>query len=69
MIEATEEVELNFKYINNKVSSDVNVNKFKEYKFNPKKVDSQLNNVIVYDIETYNKDKAIPYAIGYLSCK
>ena len=31
----------------------------------PKKVDSQLNNVIVYDIETYNKDRAIPYAVGF----
>ena len=39
--------------------------KFTEYKFNPKKVDSQLNNVIVYDIETYNKERAIPYAIGF----
>ena len=33
--------------------------------FNPKKVHSQLNNVIVYDIETYNKDRAVPYAIGF----
>ena len=61
---AVEELELNFKYVNNKVT-DANVNKFKEYKFNPKKVDSQLNNVIVYDIETYNKERAIPYAIGF----
>ena len=60
---AIEELELNFKYVNNKVT-DANVTKFKEYKFNPKKVDSQLNNVIVYDIETYNKDRAIPYAMS-----
>ena len=57
---AVEELELNFKYVNNKVT-DANVNKFTEYKFNPKKIDSQLNNVIVYDIETYNKERAIPY--------
>ena len=42
---AVEEIELNFKYINNKVS-DINVNKFTEYEFNPKKVESQLNNVM-----------------------
>ena len=61
---AVEELELNFKYVNNKVTDD-NVTKFKEYKFNPNKVDSQLNNVLVYDIETYNKERAIPYAIGF----
>ena len=33
---AVEEIELNFKTINNKVT-DINVNKFTEYKFNPKK--------------------------------
>ena len=33
---AIEEIELNFKTINNKVT-DINVNKFTEYKFNPKK--------------------------------
>ena len=64
LLKATEEVELNFKYINNKVT-DANVNKFKEYKFDPKKIDSQLNNVLVYDIETYNKERAISYAIGF----
>ena len=31
----------------------------------PKKVQSQINNVCVYDIETYNKERAIPYAIGF----
>ena len=30
-----------------------------------KKVEGQLNNVCVYDIETFNRDRADPYAIGY----
>ena len=38
---AVEEIELNFKTINNKVT-DINVNKFTEYKFNPKKVESSI---------------------------
>ena len=31
-----------------------------EYK--PKKVPSQLTNMIVYDLETFNTDRAVPYA-------
>ena len=41
------------------------VNKFSKYEFSPKTVESQLNNVCVYDIETYKKDRAIPYAIRF----
>ena len=29
---------------------------------NKKKVQSQLTNIIVYDLETFNNDRAIPYA-------
>ena len=31
-----------------------------EYK--PKKAQSQLTNMIVFDLETFNTDKAVPYA-------
>ena len=32
---------------------------------NLKKLKAQLNNVIVYDIETYNKERAIPLCNRY----
>ena len=64
LAKATKEVETNFKYINNTVT-DSNVKNHKEYKFNPKKVEYQTNNICVYDIETFNRDRAVPYAIGY----
>ena len=61
---AVEEVESNFKLVNNYVISTI-VNNHREYNFKPKKIESQLANVCVYDIETYNKDRAVPYAIGF----
>ena len=61
---AVKEVEANFKFINTEVS-ELNVHNFKEYKFNPRKVANQVTNVCLYDIETFNRDRAVPYAVGY----
>ena len=61
---AVKEVEANFKFVNTEVTQ-LNSQNFKEYKFDPKKIDSQVTNVCVYDIETFNRDRAVPYAIGY----
>ena len=61
---AVKEVEANFIFINTEVAESKVFN-FKEYKFDPKNVESQLNNVCVYDIETFIRDRAVPYAIGY----
>ena len=41
------------------------INMFKnfiKYKYKPKKVQSQLTNMIVFDLETFNTDRAVPYA-------
>ena len=42
------------------VKSDELVKSFIKYEYKPKKVKSPLTNFIVYDLETYNKDRAIP---------
>ena len=56
-----DELEPNFKIVDN-VISDKHVKSFIKYEYNPKKVQSQLINMIVYDIETFNTDRAVPYA-------
>ena len=59
---ATEdELEPNFKVVDN-VISDKHVKSFFIYEYKPKKVQSQLSNMVVYDIETFNTDRAVPYA-------
>ena len=35
---------------------------FIKYEYKPKKVQSQLTNMVVYDIETFNTDRVVPYA-------
>ena len=56
------EIELkpNFKVIDN-VISDKHVKSFIKYDYKPKKVKSPLTNIVVYDLETFNKDRAVPY--------
>ena len=56
-----DELEPNFKVVDN-VISDKHVKSFIKYEKKPKKVQSQLTNMIVYDIETFNTDRAFPYA-------
>ena len=54
-------LEPNFKVVDN-VISDKHVKSFVKYAYEPEKVQSQLTNMIVYDIETFNTDRAVPYA-------
>ena len=58
---AIEELKLTFKVVNN-VISDKHVESFIKYEPKPKKVQSQLTKMIVFDIESFNTDRAVPYA-------
>ena len=58
--QAIEELKNNFKDFDN-VKSDKHVNSFIKYEHKPKKVQSTLTNIIVYDLETFNKTRAVPY--------
>ena len=42
-------------------TSDKHGNSFIKYEYKPTKVQSPLTNIILYDLETYIKDRAIPY--------
>ena len=57
---AITELKDNFKVVDN-VISDKHVKGFIKYEYNPKKVKSPLTNIVVYDLETFNKIRAIPY--------
>ena len=50
----------NFK-VADSVISDKHVKGFIKYEYNPKKVKSPLTNIVVYDLETFNKNRAVPY--------
>ena len=54
------ELKPNFKVIDN-VMSDKHVKSSINYEYNPKKVKSPLTNIVVYDLGTFNKIKAVPY--------
>ena len=58
--QAIEELKNNFKVVDN-VISDKHVKSFFKYEYNPKKVKSPLTNIVVYDLETFNKNRAVPY--------
>ena len=60
-VEAIKELKDNFKVVDN-VISDKHVKSYIKYEYKPKKVQSQLTNVIVYDIETFSTIKCVPYA-------
>ena len=57
---AIKELKDNFKVVDN-VISDKHVKGFIKYEYNPKKVKSPLTNIVVYDLETFNKIRAVPY--------
>ena len=63
--ELIEELKLNFKVVDN-IISDKHVESFFEYEYKPKKVQSQLTKVIIYDLETFNTDKCVPYGVVFL---
>ena len=54
------ELEPNFKIVDN-VISDKHVKSFNKYDYKPKKVKSPLTNKVVFDLETFNKLRAVPY--------
>ena len=58
--QAISELKDNFKVVDN-VVSDKHVKSFIKYEYNPKKVKSPLTNIVVYDLETFNKIRAVPY--------
>ena len=62
--QAIEELKDNFKMIDNYVTEE-NVNSHFKYEFIPKKIESQLTNFIVYDLETHNTDRARPYVFCF----
>ena len=56
---ATEELKIDFKIVDN-VISDKHVKTFVKYEYKPKKFQSQLINMIVHDMETFNTDRVVP---------
>ena len=54
------ELKPNFKVVDN-VVSDKHVKGFIKNEYNPKKVKSPLTNIVVYDLENFNKIRAVPY--------
>ena len=54
------ELKPNFKLADNVISDKHNESFFK-YEYNPKKVESPLTNIVNYDLETFNKSRAVPY--------
>ena len=54
------ELKQNFKVVDN-VISDKHVKSFMKYEYIPKKVKSPLINIVVYDLETFNQIRAVPY--------
>ena len=57
---AIKELKDNFKLVDN-VISDKHVKSLIKYEYNPKKVKSPLTNIVVYDLKTSNKIRAVPY--------
>ena len=62
--QAVQELQNNFKKVDNYIT-DENVNSHFKNEFIPKKDESHLTNFRVYDLETYNTDKAKPYNISF----
>ena len=62
--QAIQELKNNFKMVDNYITEE-NVNAYFKYEFIPKKIKSHLTNFIVYDLETHNTDRAIPYNMSF----
>ena len=56
---AIKEIKDNFEVVDN-VISDKHVKSFINYEYNPRKLKSPLPNIIAYDLETFNKIRAVP---------
>ena len=61
--QALKELKLNFEVVDS-VISDKHVIFLMKYEYEPKKVQSPSTNINVYDLETLNKTRAVPYANG-----
>ena len=62
--QAVKELKNNFKIVDNFIT-EKNVNSHFKYEFIPKKVDSHLTNLVVYDLETLNTDRVKPYNLTF----
>ena len=62
--QAIQELKDNFKIVDNYITEE-NVNSHFKYEFTPKKIESHLTNLIVYDLETQNTDRARPYNMTF----
>ena len=58
---AMKEIKDNLRVVDS-VISDKHVKSYIKYEYKREKVQSQLTNMIVYDIETFNTIKCVPYA-------
>ena len=54
------ELKPNFKGVDYFIS-DKHVKRFNKYEYKPKKVQSPLTNIVVYNLETFNKIRAVPH--------
>ena len=54
------ELKPNFKISDNLIS-DKHVEIFIKHEYKPKKVQSPITNIVVYDVETFNKIRVVPY--------
>ena len=61
--EAIKQLKLNFKVVDN-VISEKHVKSFIKKDYKPKKFKAPLTNIIVFDLETFNKIRAVPYGSG-----
>ena len=59
-IQAIEELKLNSKVVYS-VISDKRFKCFLKYEYKPKKLQFPITTKVVFDLETYNKDRAVPY--------
>ena len=62
--QAEKELKDNFEIVDN-YTTEENVDSLFEYEIIPKKIESQLSKFIVYDLETYNTDRAKPYSMTF----
>ena len=62
--DAIRELERNFKKVDNYITEQ-NVNAHFKYECKPKKIDSHLTNIIVYDLETHNTNRARAYNMTF----
>ena len=62
--DAIRELKDNFKIVDNYITEE-NVTSHFKYEFIPKTIESHLTNFIVYDLETFNTDRARPYNMTF----